>query len=128
MTATMWIGQWMCYHVQKEETKRDWWMIFMQTISSVFNLLTSLLLGKNLHLLIHEYNNITNFLVTITYNACTNMTTNEQLNWRRYDYLKNQMGQFSNPFNRGTKQNLKEFFHLQRSVEEVTNPESLMSV
>lgn len=110
MTATMWIGQWMCYHVQKEETKRDWWMIFMQTISSVFNLLTSLL------------------LVTITYNACTNMTTNEQLNWRRYDYLKNQMGQFSNPFNRGTKQNLKEFFHLQRSVEEVTNPESLMSV
>ena len=68
------------------------------------------------------------FLVTITYNACTNMTTNEQLNWRRYDYLKNQMGQFSNPFNRGTKQNLKEFFHLQRSVEEVTNPESLMSV
>ena len=66
--------------------------------------------------------------VTITYNACTNMTTNEQLNWRRYDYLKNQMGQFSNPFNRGTKQNLKEFFHLQRSVEEVTNPESLMSV
>ena len=128
MTATMWIGQWMCYHVQKEEMKRDWWMIFMQTISSVFNLLTSLLLGKKLHLLIHEYNNITNFLVTITYNACTNMTTNEQLNWRRYDYLKNQMGQFSNPFNRGTKQNLKEFFHLQRSVEEVTNPESLMSV
>lgn len=110
MTATMWIGQWMCYHVQKEETKRDWWMIFMQTLTSVFNLLTTLL------------------LVTITYNACTNMTTNEQLNWRRYDYLKNQMGQFSNPFNRGTKQNLKEFFHLQRSVEEVTNPESLMSV
>ena len=55
MTATMWIGQWMCYHVQKEETKRDWWMIFMQTISSVFNLLTTLLLGKKrLHLLIHE--------------------------------------------------------------------------
>ena len=48
MTATMWIGQWMCYHVQKEETKRDWWMIFMQTISSVFNLLTTLLLGKNI--------------------------------------------------------------------------------
>ena len=46
MTATMWIGQWMCYHVQKEETKRDWWMIFMQTISSVFNLLTTLLLGR----------------------------------------------------------------------------------
>ena len=56
------------------------------------------------------------------------MTTNEQINWRRYDYLKNSQGLFHNPFNRGLKQNLKEFFHLQRSVEEVTNPESLMSV
>ena len=56
------------------------------------------------------------------------MTTNEQLNWRRYEYFKSQTGLFHNPFNRGLKQNLREFFHLQRTVEDITSPESVMSV
>ena len=57
-----------------------------------------------------------------------NLTTNEQVNFRRYEYLKNSMGQFSNPFDRGAKENLKEFFHLKRSVEEVTTQNPAMSV
>ena len=56
------------------------------------------------------------------------MTTNEQVNFRRYEYLKNSMGQFTNPFDRGAKENLKEFFHLKRSVEEVTTQNHAMSV
>ena len=56
------------------------------------------------------------------------MTTNEQLNWRRYEYFKSATGLFHNPFNRGLKQTLREFFHLQRTVEDITSPESVMSV
>jgi len=110
ITSMMWLCQIMCYKVQQSEAKRDFWMVFVQTAASIFNTLATAL------------------LVTTSYNACTNMTTNEQLNWRRYDYFKNHMGLFHNPFNRGLKQNLKEFFHLQRSVEDITNPESVMSV
>ena len=116
----------MCYKVQMTEAKRDWWMVFVQTAGSIFNILSSALLGQ-----LFDFTCLVSkvyFIVTTTYNACTNMTTNEQLNWRRYDYFKNHMGLFHNPFNRGIKLNLKEFFHLQRSVEDITNPESMMSV
>lgn len=36
------------------------------------------------------------------------MTTNELTNWQRYRYLKNERGQFQNPFDRGVRHNCME--------------------
>nr|KAG5707786.1 hypothetical protein BaRGS_015946 [Batillaria attramentaria] len=46
--------------------------------------------------------------------AAYNITTNERVNHKRYDYLKDGKGRFYNPFNKGVKQNLLEFLHLRR--------------
>jgi hypothetical protein len=106
----MWMGHFLCFQVQKVETHRDWWIIFVHVFVGVFTVLCTFLTGAT------------------GFNASKNLTLNEQANYRRYDYLKDGIGQFSNPFDRGLKINLKEYFHLQRSVEEVTNPESVMAV
>ena len=42
----MWICQIMCYKVQQSEAKRDFWMVFVQTAGSIFNVLATALLGK----------------------------------------------------------------------------------
>lgn len=110
ITMMMWVGHYLCFQVQQKESHRDWWIVFVQIFVGFFTVLCSLLCG------------------TTAYNAAKNLTINEQVNFRRYDYLKDGIGQFSNPFDRGVKMNLKEYFHLQRSVEEVTNPEIVMSV
>ncbi|KAL8604074.1 hypothetical protein ACOMHN_024899 [Nucella lapillus] len=46
--------------------------------------------------------------------ASYNITTNERINRKRYDYLKDGKGRFYNPFNKGLKLNLLEFFHLKK--------------
>ena len=43
-----------------------------------------------------------------------NLTTNERINRKRYNYLKDGTGNFYNPFDRGVKNNILEFFHLKR--------------
>jgi len=50
------------------------------------------------------------------YQAAKNITTNERLNARRYDYLKDGNGKFCNPFDQGVVTNLKEFFHLKEPL------------
>ena len=39
-----------------------------------------------------------------------NITSNEMINQHRYAYLNNSNGQFFNPFDRGIKNNIIEFF------------------
>ncbi|XP_056419704.1 uncharacterized protein LOC130361127 isoform X1 [Hyla sarda] len=46
------------------------------------------------------------------YMAAINLTTNENLNAKKYFYLMDEKGKFYNPFNRGIVKNLLEFFHL----------------
>lgn len=50
--------------------------------------------------------------------ASYNVTTNERINHKRYDYLKDGKGRFYNPFNKGIKHNLLEFLHLRRPPRE----------
>ena len=45
-----------------------------------------------------------------------NLTTNERINYHRYDYLKDGKGQYYNAYDRGWKYNLLEFFHLKRGL------------
>ncbi|XP_006818309.1 uncharacterized protein LOC100368376 [Saccoglossus kowalevskii] len=44
--------------------------------------------------------------------AAFNITTNERMNWKRYDYLKDAHGHYHNPYNKGIKRNVQEFFHV----------------
>lgn len=39
-----------------------------------------------------------------------NLTTNEMFNYKRYPYLRDKRGKYSNPFSRGPILNLIEFF------------------
>ncbi|XP_078532927.1 uncharacterized protein LOC144818921 [Lissotriton helveticus] len=52
------------------------------------------------------------------YMAACNITTNERMNYPRYSYLKDENGQFVNPFNRGVWLNLMEFCHLIPSLRD----------
>ncbi|XP_069487214.1 uncharacterized protein [Ambystoma mexicanum] len=45
------------------------------------------------------------------YMAISNITTNERVNCKKYSYLKDEKGQFANPFDRGFLLNLMEFCH-----------------
>ncbi|XP_041048785.1 probable protein S-acyltransferase 23 [Carcharodon carcharias] len=49
---------------------------------------------------------------TYFYTATINITINEHMNQKRYSYLYDENGHFHNPFNRGIKLNLMEFFYL----------------
>ncbi|XP_018324664.1 probable protein S-acyltransferase 23 [Agrilus planipennis] len=42
--------------------------------------------------------------------ACMNLTTNEMFNYKRYPYLRDRRGRYSNPFSRGPILNLVEYF------------------
>ncbi|CAL1539768.1 unnamed protein product [Lymnaea stagnalis] len=55
--------------------------------------------------------------VTI-FHAARNLTTNERINYKRYDYLKDGKGSYHNPFDRGFKNNFLEFFHLRPGLRE----------
>ncbi|XP_059821085.1 uncharacterized protein LOC132391646 [Hypanus sabinus] len=56
------------------------------------------------------------------YMAALNLTINEHMNQKRYSYLHTKDGHFHNPFNRGVRLNLMEFFHLiEPQREEVLN-------
>lgn len=48
----------------------------------------------------------------------TNVTTNERINKKRYDYLKDGKGNFYNPFDKGILRNMSEFFHLRKALSE----------
>ncbi|XP_071787466.1 uncharacterized protein [Asterias amurensis] len=48
--------------------------------------------------------------ITAWYMAFLNINTNERVNHKRYDYLKDANGHYFNPYNRGIIHNLKEFF------------------
>ncbi|KAK3778765.1 hypothetical protein RRG08_013036 [Elysia crispata] len=52
------------------------------------------------------------------FQAATNITTNERINRKRYDYLKDGKGAFYNPFDRGIRLNFLEFLHLKPSQTE----------
>lgn len=39
-----------------------------------------------------------------------NLTTNEMFNYKRYSYLRDKKGKYSNPFSRGPVLNFIEFF------------------
>lgn len=62
--------------------------------------------------------NTTLFLYSQIYHAARNLTTNERINFKRYDYLKDGKGAFYNPFDRGMKTNLLEFLHLRPGQRE----------
>lgn len=57
-------------------------------------------------------------LVSQMIHASYNITTNERVNHKRYDYLKDGKGRFHNPFNKGVRHNLMEFFHLRKPPRE----------
>ncbi|XP_038055162.1 probable protein S-acyltransferase 23 [Patiria miniata] len=54
----------------------------------------------------------TGLSLTAWYMAVKNLNTNERVNHKRYEYLKDANGHFFNPYNRGILHNVKEFFHL----------------
>ncbi len=39
----------------------------------------------------------------------SDLTTNELFNWRRYDYLRDERGKYSNPYDKGLVGNWREF-------------------
>ncbi len=43
-----------------------------------------------------------------------NLTTNERINKKRYDYLKDGKGKFYNPYDKGWKNNVMEFLYLKK--------------
>ncbi|XP_076817148.1 uncharacterized protein LOC143462764 [Clavelina lepadiformis] len=51
-----------------------------------------------------------------TFQAVANLTTNERINFQRYEYLKDGNGQYNNPFDQGCWNNVKEFFHLKEPL------------
>ena len=51
----------------------------------------------------------------------TNTTTNERMNWSRYDYLKDSRGFFKNPFDMGWYQNVLYYFGLRPQRESLMN-------
>ena len=52
------------------------------------------------------------------YHAALNLTTNERINYKRYEYLKDGKGKFYNPFNRGAYSNILEFLNLKKPLTE----------
>lgn len=50
--------------------------------------------------------------------ACMNLTTNEMFNYKRYPYLRDKRGRYSNIFSRGVALNLFEFFVCSPKQEE----------
>ena len=50
------------------------------------------------------------------YHMVLNLTTNERVNHKRYEYLKDGKGKYYNPYDRGLRINILEFFHLKPSV------------
>ncbi|XP_050417022.1 uncharacterized protein LOC126830658 [Patella vulgata] len=50
--------------------------------------------------------------------AAINLTTNERINRKRYKYLKDGKGNYYNPFNRGVKNNILEFFHIKKPLRD----------
>lgn len=48
----------------------------------------------------------------------TNITTNERINRKRYEYLKDGKGNFYNPYDRGILRNILEFFHIRQALSE----------
>lgn len=50
--------------------------------------------------------------ITTVQQAAVNVTTNEWINRKRYDYLKDDKGAFYNPFDKGIVPNLLEYMHL----------------
>jgi len=46
------------------------------------------------------------------YLIAVNLTTNEQINKNRYDYLKDSTGMYHNPFNQGALKNFLDFFRM----------------
>ncbi|XP_078602181.1 uncharacterized protein LOC144876588 [Branchiostoma floridae x Branchiostoma japonicum] len=53
------------------------------------------------------------------YMVAMNITTNERLNMKRYEYLKDGNGRFYNPFMRTMKDNCMEYFHMKKPLSEV---------
>jgi len=52
------------------------------------------------------------------FHTAYNITSNERINQKRYNYLKDGRGAFHNPFNRGIVSNVREFFHMKRALVE----------
>jgi hypothetical protein len=52
------------------------------------------------------------------FHTAYNITSNERVNQKRYNYLKDGRGAFHNPFNRGFVSNVREFFHMKRALVE----------
>ncbi|KAJ8298448.1 hypothetical protein KUTeg_024979 [Tegillarca granosa] len=61
---------------------------------------------------------VTAVTVLMTLHAAYNVTANERINWKRYNYLLDGKGDYYNPFNRGTLKNLQEFFLIIPSLTE----------
>ncbi|XP_041356884.1 palmitoyltransferase AKR1-like isoform X2 [Gigantopelta aegis] len=57
------------------------------------------------------------FWMTLVH-AAVNLTTNERINRKRYQYLKDGKGNFYNPYDRGIKNNFLQFFHLRKPPHE----------
>ncbi|XP_033104684.1 probable protein S-acyltransferase 23 isoform X2 [Anneissia japonica] len=57
------------------------------------------------------------------YMAMTNTNTNERINYKKYDYLKDGNNHYHNPFDRGVRYNCQEYFHFRKPMvdEEVEN-------
>ncbi|KAM4807711.1 uncharacterized protein WCC33_017137 [Rhinophrynus dorsalis] len=58
--------------------------------------------------------------VMCLYMAAVNITTNERMNVKKYSYLKDERGEFHNPFDRGLYLNLLEFIHIIPPLSEDT--------
>ncbi|KAL3879254.1 hypothetical protein ACJMK2_031558 [Sinanodonta woodiana] len=61
---------------------------------------------------------LTGLTTLMVFHVAFNITVNERSNHRRYGYLKDGKGDFYNPFDRGFVNNVKEYFHLTRALEE----------
>jgi palmitoyltransferase ZDHHC13/17 len=55
---------------------------------------------------------------TSVLHACMNLTTNEMFNYKRYAYLRDKRGRYSNRFSRGIVMNLFEFVCMRPSVDD----------
>lgn len=104
------------------ETKPTGWaqlMYWFTTEPAIFLLMSLFLLHA-----VWEVLFIRNQLQSII----SNLTTNELVNYKRYDYLKGSQGEFFNPFDRGVQKNVYEFFGLIRPQYDWDNLYSLKNV
>lgn len=101
MTILCWITHYVSYQYMHLLHVTDYWLVACNLLTGFFTAMTTIL------------------MIMTWYQANINQTTNERVNSRRYEYLKDSNGRFYNPYDKGGLTNIKEFLHMSKSPDEL---------